>query len=61
MSASTAVKLSHLWAREQGQPSLQHAAVAGGGVELEGQSASIKSMSDSIQSADPDPKRVDQP
>jgi len=49
---STAIQLSHLWAVEQAQQSLQFAAVVGGGVELEGKSASIKSSSECIQSSD---------
>jgi hypothetical protein len=51
MSASTAVKLSQLRAVEQAQQSLELAAVVGGGVELEGKSASIKSSSECIQSS----------
>ena len=39
---STAVKLSQLRAVEQAQQSLEFAAVVGGGVELEGKSASIR-------------------
>ena len=46
--SSTAKKLSHRWAVEQGQQSLEPAAVACGGVELEGKSASIKSISECI-------------
>ena len=49
--SSTAVKLSHLWAVEQVQQSLEFPAVVGGGVELEGKSASIKSISECIQSS----------
>jgi hypothetical protein len=49
MSASAAVELSQFWAVEQAQPSLEFAAVVGGGVELEGKSASIKSSSECIQ------------
>ncbi len=49
--SSTAIELSHLWAIEQAQQSLQGAAVACGGVELEGKSASIKSSSECIQSS----------
>ena len=48
---STAIKLSHPWAADQAQQSLEFAAVVGGGVELEGKSASIKSISDSIHSS----------
>jgi hypothetical protein len=46
---STSVQLSQLWAVEQGQQLLEFAAIVGGGVELEGKSASIKSSSDCIQ------------
>jgi len=46
---STAVKPSQLRAVEQAQQSLEFAAVVGGGVELEGKSASIKSSSECIQ------------
>ena len=49
--SSTAKQLDHLWAVEQSQQSLEFAAVAGGGVELEGKSASIKSISQCIQSS----------
>jgi hypothetical protein len=49
--SSTAVKLSKLRAVEQAQQSLEFAAVVGGGVELEGKSASIKSSSECIQSS----------
>lgn len=48
---STAVELSQFRAGEQVQQSLEFAAVAGGGVELEGKSASIKSISQCIQSS----------
>ena len=48
---SIAKQLSHLRAVEQAQQSLELAAVVGGGVELEGKSASIKSISDSIHSS----------
>ena len=48
---STPVQRSQFRAVEQGQQSLEFAAVVGGGVELEGKSASIKSISDSIQSS----------
>ena len=48
---STAVKLSQFRAVEQAQKSLEFAAVIGGGVELEGKSASIKSISECIQSS----------
>jgi len=47
--SSTAIELSHLRAVEQAQQSLEFAAVACGGVELEGKSASIKSISECIQ------------
>ena len=47
--SSTAIQLSHPWAVEQVQQSLERAAIAGGGVELEGKSASIKSISECIQ------------
>jgi hypothetical protein len=49
--SSTAKNLSHLWAVEQAQQPLEFAAVACGGVELEGKSASIKSSSECIQSS----------
>jgi hypothetical protein len=49
--SSTAVELSKLRAVEQAQQSLEFAAVVGGGVELEGKSASIKSSSECIQSS----------
>ena len=49
--SSTAVKLSQLRAVEQAQQSLEFAAIVGGGVELEGKSASIKSISECIQSS----------
>ena len=39
------------WAVEQAQQSLEFAAIVGGGVELEGKSASIKSSSECIQSS----------
>jgi len=45
---STAKELSHLRAVEQAQQSLEFAAVGCGGVELEGKSASIKSISECI-------------
>ena len=47
--SSTAKQLGHLWAVEQTQQSLECAAIDGGGVELEGKSALIKSISESIQ------------
>ena len=47
--ALTAKQLSHRWAVEQAQQSLECAAIDGGGVELEGKSASIKSISECIQ------------
>jgi hypothetical protein len=46
-----AIELSHLRAVEQAQQSLEFAAIACGGVELEGKSASIKSSSECIQSS----------
>ena len=46
-----AKELSHLRAVEQAQQSLEFTAVACGGVELEGKSASIKSSSECIQSS----------
>ncbi len=46
-----AVETSKLRAVEQAQQSLEFAAVVGGGVELEGKSASIKSSSECIQSS----------
>ena len=49
--SSTAVKLCQLRAVEQAQHSLEFAAIVGGGVELEGKSASIKSSSECIQSS----------
>ena len=51
MNASTAVQLSQFSAVKQAQQSLEFAAVVGGGVELEGKSASIKSISECIQSS----------
>ena len=45
LMGSTAKDFSHLRSVEQVQQSLQGAAVVGGGVELEGKSASIKSCS----------------
>ena len=45
----SAIQLSQLLAVEQRQQSLEFAAVVGGGVELEGKSASIKSISECIQ------------
>ena len=48
---STAVQLSHLRSVEQAQQSLEFAAIVGGGVELEGKSASIKSSSECIHSS----------
>ena len=47
--SSTAIQLSKFRAVEQAQQSLEFAAVVGGGVELEGKSASIKSISECIQ------------
>ena len=49
--ALTAKQLSHRWAVEETQQSLECAAIDGGGVELEGKSASIKSISECIQSS----------
>ena len=46
-----AKQLGHLWAVEQAQQSLECAAIDGGGVELEGKSASIKSISECIHSS----------
>ena len=48
---SSAIKPSQFWAVEQRQQSLEFAAVVGRGVELEGKSASIKSISECIQSS----------
>jgi hypothetical protein len=48
---SNAKEIDHLRAIQQAQQSLEFAAVAWGGVELEGKSASIKSSSESIQSS----------
>ncbi len=48
---STAKEIGHLRAVEQAQQSLEFAAVACGGIELEGKSASIKSSSECIQSS----------
>ena len=47
-SQRSAKKLSHDWAPEQGQQSLEGSPMIGGGVELEGKSASIKSISECI-------------
>ena len=47
--SSTAKQLGHLWTVEQTQQSLECAAIVGGGVELEGNPASIKSISECIQ------------
>ena len=49
--SSTAKELGHRWAVEQAQQSLECAAIDGGGVELEGKSASIKSISECIHSS----------
>jgi len=50
--ASTSLKQAEeLWAAEQLQEALKFASMGGGGVEVEGKSASIKSISDSIQSS----------
>ena len=48
---STPKELGYRWAVEQAQQSLECAAIVGGGVELEGNPASIKSISDSIHSS----------
>jgi hypothetical protein len=48
MSVSNAKKLGHRWAVEKTQQSLERAAIDGGGVELEGNPASIKSISECI-------------
>ena len=48
---SSAIKLSHPLAADQVLQSLEFAAIVGGGVELEGKSASIKSISECIQSS----------
>lgn len=48
---SSAIKLCHPWPADQVQQSLEFAAIAGGGVELEGKSASIKSSSECIHSS----------
>ena len=45
------VELRHLSAADQDQQSLEFAAVVGGGVKLEGKSASLKSISECIQSS----------
>jgi hypothetical protein len=49
--SSTSKEIGHFRAVEQAQQSLEFAAVIGGGVELEGKSASIKSSSECIQSS----------
>ena len=49
--SSTAKEINHFRAVEQAQQSLEFAAIVGGGVELEGKSASIKTISDSIHSS----------
>ena len=46
--SSNAKEIDHLRAIQQAQQSLEFAAVACGGVELEGKSASIKSISECI-------------
>jgi hypothetical protein len=46
--SSTAKQLSQFSAVKQAQQSLKPAAIDGGGVELEGKSASIKSISECI-------------
>ena len=46
---SSAIKPSQFWAVEERQQSLEFEAVVGRGVELEGKSASIKSISECIQ------------
>ena len=50
-SQRSAKQLSHGWAPEQGHQSFEGSPMMGGRVELEGKSASIKSISDSIQSS----------
>ena len=51
LTSTAAKQLSHCRAIEQVQKSLELAAIVGGGVELEGKSASIKSISECIQSS----------
>ena len=51
MARGAGVQLSQFSAVKQAQQSLEFAAVVGGGVELEGKSASIKSISECIQSS----------
>jgi len=51
MASGSTEQHGHLGAAKQVQQSLELAAIVGGGVELEGKSASIKSISDSIQSS----------
>ncbi len=51
MESGSTEQHGHLGAAKQVQQSLEFAAIVGGGVELEGKSASIKSISDSIQSS----------
>ena len=48
---STAKEIGHFRTVEQAQQSLEFAAIACGGVELEGKSASIKSSPECIQSS----------
>jgi hypothetical protein len=50
-SVSSPQQAEELWAAEQLQEALELASMGGGGVEVEGKSASIKSISDSIQSS----------
>ena len=49
--SSNAKEIDHLRAIQQAQQSLEFAAIVGGGVELEGKSASIKSISECIHSS----------
>jgi hypothetical protein len=49
--SSNAIELGQFLSVEQGQQSLELAAIVGGGIELEGMSASIKSSSECIQSS----------
>ncbi len=51
LKAGATQQRHHLGAAEQGQQALELASMGSGGVELEGKSASIKSISDSIQSS----------
>jgi len=56
--SSTAIELSHLRAVEQAQQSLEFAAIACGGVELEDKSVSIKSSSECIRSSNASPLSI---